>query len=48
VQYQVPGIVMIFAVGLALGLLKQWTSTTFTVIVHVVYDLGAFLLDFYG
>jgi uncharacterized protein len=48
VQYQLPGIVMIFAVGLALGLLKQWTSTTFTVIVHVVYDLGAFLLDFYG
>jgi membrane protease YdiL (CAAX protease family) len=48
VQYQVPGIAMILVVGLALGLLKQWTSTTFTVIVHVVYDLGAFLLDFYG
>ncbi|HEY7648988.1 MAG TPA: CPBP family intramembrane glutamic endopeptidase [Methylomirabilota bacterium] len=48
VQYQVPGIAMILVVGLALGLLKQWTSTTFTVVVHVVYDLGAFLLDFYG
>jgi CAAX protease family protein len=48
VQYQVPGLAMILVVGLALGLLKQWTSTTFTVVVHVVYDLGAFLLDFYG
>jgi hypothetical protein len=48
VQYQVPGILMIFVVGLALGLLKGWSSTTFTVVVHVVYDLGAFLLDFYG
>jgi hypothetical protein len=48
VQYQVPGILMIFAVGLALGVLKRSTSTTFTVVVHVVYDLGAFLLDFYG
>jgi membrane protease YdiL (CAAX protease family) len=47
VQYQVPGILMIFVVGLALGLLKQRTSTTFTAVVHVVYDLGAFLLDFY-
>jgi membrane protease YdiL (CAAX protease family) len=48
VQYQVPGIAMILVVGLALGLLKQWSSTTFTILVHVVYDLGAFLLDFYG
>jgi CAAX protease family protein len=48
VQYQVPGILMILAVGLALGVLKRWTSTTFTVVVHVVYDLGAFLLDFYA
>ena len=48
VQYQVPGILMIFVVGLALGLLKGVSSTTFTVVVHVVYDLGAFLLDFYG
>lgn len=46
VQYQVPGVLMIFAVGLALGVLKQRTSTTFTMLVHVVYDLGAFLLDF--
>lgn len=48
VQYQVPGMLMIFAVGVALGLLKQRMSTTFTVIVHVVYDLGAFLSDFLG
>jgi membrane protease YdiL (CAAX protease family) len=48
VQYQVPGVLMILAVGLALGVLKRWTSTTFTVVVHVVYDLGAFLLDFYA
>ncbi|MGH7388635.1 MAG: lysostaphin resistance A-like protein [Candidatus Rokuibacteriota bacterium] len=46
VQYQVPGVLMIFAVGLALGVLKQRTSTTFTMLVHVVYDLGAFSLDF--
>lgn len=48
VQYQVPGILMIFAVGLALGILKQRTSTTFTVLVHVFYDLGAFIVDFLG
>lgn len=46
VQYQVPGVLMILAVGLALGVLKRWTSTTFTVLVHVLYDLGAFLIDF--
>jgi hypothetical protein len=45
VQYQLPGILMIFVVGLALGFLKQRTSTTFTAVVHVVYDLGAFLTD---
>ncbi|MGH7312156.1 MAG: lysostaphin resistance A-like protein, partial [Candidatus Rokuibacteriota bacterium] len=43
VQYQIPGILMIFAVGVALGLVKQRTSTTFTIVVHVVYDLVAFL-----
>lgn len=48
VQYQVPGILMIFAIGMALGLLKRQTSTTFTVVVHVVYDLGAFLTDIAG
>ncbi len=44
VQYQVPGMLMIFAVGLALGVLKQRTSTTFTACVHVIYDIGAFVL----
>ncbi|OLC16044.1 MAG: hypothetical protein AUH29_06335 [Candidatus Rokubacteria bacterium 13_1_40CM_69_27] len=48
VQYQLPGILMIFGVGLGLGLLKQRTSTTFTAVVHVIYDLGAFLTDLYG
>ncbi|HET9491253.1 MAG TPA: type II CAAX endopeptidase family protein [Methylomirabilota bacterium] len=43
VQYQIPGILMIFAVGAALGLVKRRTSTTFTIVVHVVYDLVAFL-----
>ncbi len=45
VQYQVPGILMIFAVGVGLGLVKRRTSTTFTIVVHVVYDLAAFLAD---
>jgi len=45
VQYQIPGILMIFAVGVALGLVKRRTSTTFTIVVHVVYDLAAFLAD---
>jgi hypothetical protein len=44
----VPGILMIFVVGLALGLLKRRTSTTFAVIVHVVYDLGVFLIELAG
>jgi membrane protease YdiL (CAAX protease family) len=48
VQYQVPGILMIFVVGLALGLLKRRTSTTFAMIVHVVYDLGVFLFELAG
>ncbi len=44
VQYQVPGILMIFVVGLGLGVARERTSTTFTVSVHVLYDLGAMLL----
>ena len=44
VQYQLPGIGMIFLVGLGMGLLKRRTSTTFTAAVHVLYDVGAFLL----
>jgi membrane protease YdiL (CAAX protease family) len=43
-QYQLPGLVMIFLVGIALGLMKQRTSTTFVVSVHALYDIGAFLL----
>jgi membrane protease YdiL (CAAX protease family) len=45
VQYQIPGILMIFVVGVALGFVKQRTSTTFTIVVHVFYDLIAFLAD---
>jgi len=48
VQYQVPGMLVIFGVGLALGALKARTSTTFTALVHVLYDLGTFLLDMTG
>jgi membrane protease YdiL (CAAX protease family) len=44
VQYQLPGIVMIFLVGVGIGLIKNRTSTTFTAAVHVLYDIGAFLL----
>jgi membrane protease YdiL (CAAX protease family) len=44
VQYQIPGLLMIFLVGLGLGLIKRYSSTTFTVCVHVFYDVGAFLL----
>ena len=44
VQYQVPGMIVIVVIGLALGLVKERTSTTFTACVHVLYDIGAFLL----
>jgi membrane protease YdiL (CAAX protease family) len=44
VQYQLPGMLMIFVVGIGMGLLKARTSTTFVICVHVVYDIGAFLL----
>ena len=44
VQYQIPGLLMIFVIGLGLGLIKRYSSTTFTVCVHVFYDMGAFLL----
>jgi uncharacterized protein len=48
VQYQLPGMLMIFVVGVALGALKRRTATTFTILVHVFYDLGAFLVDSLG
>jgi CAAX protease family protein len=44
VQYQIPGIAIIFLVALGLGLVKNRTSTTFTICLHVIYDLGAFVL----
>lgn len=44
VQYQIPGMIVIVLIGIALGVLKERTSTTFTACVHVLYDLGAFLL----
>jgi len=42
VQYQVPGILMIFFVGLALGVARRRMSTTFTIVVHALYDIAAF------
>jgi membrane protease YdiL (CAAX protease family) len=44
VQYQVPGMIVIVLIGIGLGLVKERTSTTFVIIVHVLYDTGAFLL----
>ena len=44
VQYQVPGMIVIVLVGIGLGLVKERTSTTFVIVVHVLYDVGAFLL----
>lgn len=44
VQYQVPGMIVIVLIGIGLGIVKERTSTTFAVAVHVLYDLGAFLL----
>ena len=44
VQYQIPGMVMIFLVAVGLGLVKTRTSTTFTACVHVFYDVGTFFV----
>jgi membrane protease YdiL (CAAX protease family) len=44
VQYQLPGVAMIFLLSLALGVLRRRSSTSFTACVHGFYDLGAFLL----
>ena len=44
VQYQVPGMIVIVLIGIALGLVKERTSTSFVILVHVLYDAGAFLL----
>ncbi len=43
-QYQLPGIVIMFVLGLAFGWMKERTSTTFTAAVHTLYNLGAFFL----
>ena len=44
IQYQLPGIVVLFLMGLTFGLIKEWTSTTFVACVHMLYDLGTLLL----
>jgi membrane protease YdiL (CAAX protease family) len=44
VQYQVPGMIVIVLIGIGLGIVRARTSTTFSMLVHVLYDVGAFLL----
>jgi membrane protease YdiL (CAAX protease family) len=44
VQYQVPGMIVIVLIGLGLGIVKERTSTSCCILVHVLYDAGAFLL----
>ncbi len=44
IQYQLPGILILFLVGVGLGLIKERTSTTFVACIHMFYDLGTFLL----
>ena len=44
VQYQVPGMIVIVLIGIALGAVKERTSTTCVILVHALYDAGAFLL----
>jgi len=44
VQYQVPGMIVIVLIGIGLGIVKERTSTSFSILVHVFYDVGAFLL----
>jgi hypothetical protein len=44
VQYQVPGMIVIVLIGIGLGIVRARTSTTFSMLVHVFYDVGAFLL----
>jgi membrane protease YdiL (CAAX protease family) len=43
-QYQLPGMIVIFCIGVILGILKNWKSTTFTACVHMLYDLIPFSL----
>ena len=44
VQYQVPGMIVIVLIGIGLGIVKERTSTSCVILVHVLYDAGAFLL----
>ena len=44
VQYQVPGMIVILLIGIGLGIVKERSSTSFSMLVHVLYDVGAFLL----
>lgn len=44
VQYQLPGIVLIFLIGVILGIMRKRKSTTFTACVHMIYDIAAFSL----
>jgi membrane protease YdiL (CAAX protease family) len=44
VQYQLPGIALIFVIGIVLGVMRKRRSTTFTACVHMVYDIAAFSL----
>jgi len=44
VQYEIPGIMLIFLIGVVLGILRERTSTTFTAVAHMLYDIAAFLL----
>ena len=44
VQYQVPGMIVIVLIGIGLGIVKERTSTSCCILVHVLYDVGAFLL----
>jgi len=44
VQYQLPGIVLIFIIGTVLGIMRKRRSTTFSACVHMIYDIAAFSL----
>ncbi len=44
VQYEIPGIMLIFLIGVVLGILRERTSTPFTAVAHMLYDIAAFLL----
>ena len=44
VQYEIPGVLLIFLIGVVLGVLRDRTSTTFTALAHMLYDIAAFLL----